>query len=142
MSTLRQIAQSCLMQKTRRAARSITALYETELAPAGLTGGQFSTLVALGVAGEPNMSALADLLGMDRTTLTRNLTALEREGLVWLRADPEDARVRLISLTEKGRERLAAAIPLWKGAQEKLKARVGSFAFERATTALDLISEK
>lgn len=61
---------------------------------------------------------------MDRTTLTRNLKPLEREG--WLKSEPgQDQRTRVISLTPNGEAALAKAFPLWKQAQSTVEEILG-----------------
>jgi DNA-binding MarR family transcriptional regulator len=61
---------------------------------------------------------------MDRTTLTRTLEPLRRDGLLTLRPG-EDRRVRLAMITEKGRKALTAAIPLWQQAQRQVADGLG-----------------
>ena len=62
---------------------------------------------------------------MDRTTLTAALKPLERRRLVRVTADPADRRGRLMSLTAKGRNLLAAAVPTWKRTHKKVEALLG-----------------
>jgi len=59
------------------------------------------------------MGRVAVLLAMDRTTLTAALKPLERRGLVTVTIDPADRRQRRLALTQRGRRRLAAAVPIW-----------------------------
>ncbi len=112
------IGNACLCLAIRRTARAVSRRYDDALRPVGLTSGQFSLLSAL--AGEDGLSlgSLADRLGMDRTTLNRNLQPLLSHALVGERADDGDARRRLLALTATGRERLAAALPHWQQAQD------------------------
>jgi DNA-binding MarR family transcriptional regulator len=72
------------------------------------------------------MREVANLLAMDRTTLTANLKPLERRGLVEVAPDPADRRGRLLVLTDGGRGLLAEAMPLWRSAQESLGASIAS----------------
>lgn len=83
-----------------------------------------STPVASVAPGVP-MSRLSDVLALDLTTLSRNLRPLERDGLVRIRRAPDDARVRLVSLTTEGARRVAEALPLWTQAQERITAALG-----------------
>lgn len=70
------------------------------------------------------VNELAEVLGMDRTTLTRNLKPLEREGC--LRSDPgQDRRTRVVSLTTEGEAALAKALPLWRQAQTHVEETLG-----------------
>src|SRR3546814_19389843 len=97
----------CTCFKLRRAARRVTQLYDRHLQPTGLRITQFGLLARLRV--EPlQMTALAERMGMDRTTLTRNLRPLERLGYVTV--DPgEDRRTRTVAITSEGRAAFSAA---------------------------------
>ena len=79
---LLRVARECTGASLRRAARAISGLYDARLAETGLRGTQFSLLVAIALAGEPPVTMLAERLGLDCTTMTRNLAPLERDGLV------------------------------------------------------------
>jgi DNA-binding MarR family transcriptional regulator len=109
----------CRCLAARREARAITRHFEAELRPHGLRATQFSILAALALAGTRPISELAELLGLERTTLTRAATLLEDRG--WLRAESsQDARERPLRLTTTGRRKLEAAYPAWKAAQDSL----------------------
>ncbi len=98
----------------QRAARALARRFDEALRPVGLTNGQFSLLMALNRPEPAAMGPVARLLAMDRTTLTAALKPLERDGLVVIEADPADRRGRRLSLTGKGREALASAVPIWR----------------------------
>lgn len=109
--------RACHCLAARRHARAITRLYERKLRPHGLRATQFSVLAALSIKGTTPLRELADLLGLERTTLTRIAGLLERNG--WLRTgDSADARVRPLQITAAGRRKLEAAYPAWKEAQD------------------------
>ncbi len=107
--------------------------YDAALAPAGLKGTQVALLNAVSLLDRPGMQRLAAALGMDRTTLTRNLRPLEVRALVALWPG-EDQRERHVSLTGAGRATLAEALRLWEAAQEQLVSRLGA---DRARRVLD-----
>jgi DNA-binding MarR family transcriptional regulator len=122
---------NCACFNLRRAARKITQVYDQALRPVGLPATQFALLATLAeTAGEDGvaMTALARSLGMDRTTLTRNLAVAERDGWVQIIAG-EDRRERLVGLTQQGRNRFEAALPYWKTAQESLRDRLDNDGF-------------
>src|SRR3954463_5640103 len=77
-----RIGDLCLCANLRRASRMITTLYDTFLQPSGVATTQFILLAALGGQTSIALTPLADKLGMDSTTLARNLKPLERDGLV------------------------------------------------------------
>ena len=107
----------CHCLAARRRARAITRHFETALRRHGLRATQFSTLAALALARPMPMGKLAELLGLERTTLTRSATLLERNG--WVRTDRSaDGRERPLRLTAAGRRKLESAYPSWKTAQD------------------------
>ena len=107
------IRDSCLCLHAQRAARSLARRFDEALRPLGLTNGQFSLLMALNRPAPARMGPLADLLAMDRSTLTAALKPLERDGLVRIDRDPDDRRGRLLVLTPAGADLLAQAVPIW-----------------------------
>jgi DNA-binding MarR family transcriptional regulator len=110
------VRDRCLCLHVQRAARALARRFDDALRPVGLTQGQFSLLTSLNRAEPPTIGAVADLLALDRTTLTANLKPLARRGLVKVTVDPDDKRSRRLALTSAGRELLAAAAPIWKRA--------------------------
>jgi DNA-binding MarR family transcriptional regulator len=109
-----KVRDTCLCLHLQRAARAVARHFDELMRPAGLTSGQFSLLMSLNRADPPTMRSVAELLAMDRTTLTANLKPLERRGLVRIRVDKADRRNRRLVLTAKGRAALAAALPAWE----------------------------
>lgn len=115
---------ACAAFHTRRAARLVGALYDRVLESTGLTSAQFSALAALAALGPLPITGLAHRLGVDRTTLTRNLERLGRRGMIRF-APGTDQRVRLVEATAEGREAFARAAPVWRSVQEDLLERFG-----------------
>lgn len=116
----------CTCAKLRRLTRRVTAVYDRELAAAGMRVTQFSLLSRLRGREDEAMSVLADAMDMDRTTLTRNLRPLIEAGWVEVHADPADARVRRVRLTSAGEAQWQAARVHWKRAQTEVAATVGA----------------
>src|SRR5918997_4040939 len=102
--TTHLVRDTCLCLHVQRAARALSRLFDEALRPVGLTSGQFSLLNALNRPTPPSIAPVAQLLAMDRTTLTAALKPLERDGLVTVTRDPDDRRSRLLGLTDKGRQ--------------------------------------
>lgn len=116
---------SCLCHRTRMAARAVTRLYDEILRPVELRASQLAVLVAVGKEDVTSITELAKYMGVDRSTLTRNLAPLEREGLI--RVGNEGwRRSRTVEITKKGRSRLREALPFWERAQETLRQKLGS----------------
>ena len=114
----------CTCALIRRSARQITQVYDAALRDAGLRITQYSILANLERLESASITDLADALVMDRTTLTRNLRPLQRDGLVRLEDGP-DNRSKALVLTARGRELLKRARPLWRGAEKALRRKVG-----------------
>ena len=72
------------------------------------------------------MGPVADLLAMDRTTLTAALKPLERRGLISIEQDPKDKRGKRLRLTADGMAVLSAALPIWEKTHGEIEARIGS----------------
>jgi DNA-binding MarR family transcriptional regulator len=109
-----QVRDTCLCLHVQRAARAVARRFDEALRPLGLTNGQFSLLMSLNRPEPPSIGSVANLLAMDRTTLTANLKPLERRELVTVTVDKTDKRSRRMALTPTGRTLLAAAVPIWK----------------------------
>lgn len=128
----------CTCFRLRRAARQVSQIYDHELAAAGLSLNEYSILRHAQRGGPRLMGELADSLGMERTTLTRNLKPLLEAG--WLKeVRGEDARQRLISVTASGRKRIASAKPHWLRAQRRIEASYGAARTDRLRMDLDLL---
>ena len=108
------VRDTCLCLHLQRAARATGRRFDDALRPLGLNNGQFSLLVSLNRPQPPTIGSVASLLGMDRTTLTAALKPLVRRGLIGVKADPNDRRGRLLTLTAAGRRLAASAVPVWK----------------------------
>lgn len=118
--TLR-VRDSCLCLHTQRAARAIARRFDDALRPVGLKNGQFSLLVSLNRPEPPTLGAVAQLLAMDRTTLSANLKPLERRGLISVTTDRKDRRARRLALTDEGLALLEQAIPIWIATHEAIE---------------------
>lgn len=121
--------KDCHCLAARRRAREITRHYDEKLRPHGLQSTQFSILAVLGVNGPTPLGELADILGLERTSLTRSADRLEDEEWV-TDGKSEDARVRLLKLTATGREKVESAYPAWKEAQDEMDTQMDQLAAE------------
>lgn len=132
----REVREQCLATKLRQAARAVSAHYDAQMASAGIRGTQFSVLIALAQAPLIPMSKLAEVLVMDRTTLTRNLSPLLRDGLVEAH-EAQDRRVRAYALTARGRQSVERALPGWRSAQADLQKALSASEREQLTRILN-----
>jgi DNA-binding MarR family transcriptional regulator len=124
----RAMESECICMRVRRTSRALSRLYDDNLRPTGLQASQLTLLgaaAALGDAGA-NMGKMADVLGMDRTTLTRNVRPLEKAGLLRVARDPADARARIVLLTRAGEQAIEEAFPLWEKSQKQVRSLLGA----------------
>ena len=140
-SELVEVAQNCLCSNIRQATRLITQVYDEFLQPSGLRSTQFSLLAAVALAHEMPLTRLAEMLVLDRTTLTRNLKPLERDGLLVIEA-ATDRRVHPIRMTPHGLQVLKAALPCWRQAQERIKALLGRDDWDVLSARLQMAMER
>jgi DNA-binding MarR family transcriptional regulator len=133
----REIGRSCACYNLRRAARATTRLYDDFLRPSGLRSTQYSMLMVTRVLGPDTLTKLAEITVTERTTLTRNLTILEKKGLIVIEPG-KDRRERQVSLTERGLKVLMEAIPLWEAAQAHIEQGLGG---DRMDSLLKDLSE-
>src|SRR6266403_856008 len=117
--TVQDAATTCACHKVRIAARVVTRAYDEALRPVGLRSTPVTVLVAAGIT----LNQLSTMLGLERTTLTRSLDGIEKEGLI--RVESVDGRTRNVVLTQRGKDRLDLALPLWNQAQQNLRRRLG-----------------
>lgn len=126
---LHKVGANCTCFSLRKAARVVTQLFDKMMIPSGLLVTQFTILGVVAGMKESTMNQLAQYLVMDRTTLTRNLKPLEREGLIQINPGL-DKRTRLISLTQKGARALENALPFWEQAQASIMLQLGQERWE------------
>jgi DNA-binding MarR family transcriptional regulator len=111
------------------AARSVTRLYNEELRSAGIEVTQHAILMVLRALGPVPLGALGERLAVDKTTISRNIKVLERHR--WVSLDRgQDARERVVCLTDAGAARLDKARPGWDRAQKRMRAALTSGEFD------------
>ncbi|MDD0975847.1 MarR family winged helix-turn-helix transcriptional regulator [Pseudomonas fontis] len=118
------LTSECICTHLRRAARGVSRHYDEALEGFGINVAQFSLLRHVRRLDQPSISSLAEAMGLDRSTLGRNVKVLEAEGLLAL-AEGNDLRNRLVILTEQGKARVLAAEPAWEAAQRSLVDNLG-----------------
>lgn len=113
----------CLCTRLRRASRGVSKLYDDALSEVGINVAQYSLLRHLQRLGEPSITDLAEAMGLERSTLGRNLRVLEGRGVVTLQGGA-DQRNRLVVLSASGEQLLAAALGAWQKVQAQLQQRL------------------
>jgi DNA-binding MarR family transcriptional regulator len=114
-----QVCRECSCSALRRVSRAVTQHYEACFRETGLRVTQFTLLALLAQTGPLPVSSLAAKLGLERTSLTRNLQPLEKKGLVETLKD-KDRRVRRIKITKRGESTALKALDSWTRAQSSV----------------------
>ena len=109
--------RNCRCFAVRKASRAVTQHYDRALRKTSMRATQFNTLTVLTQTGPIPMQDLAEFMGLDRTSLTRNLQPPARKRWVKILPGDEDRRVRMVSITPAGVAALRKALPVWKTAQ-------------------------
>ena len=128
-------ASLCMCASVRRAARMITQMYDSALAPSKISTPQFGLLAAIQASDGLSQTELAASMAMDRTTLVRNLKLMERDGLVQV-VPGRDRRIRGVTLTDQGREALRRALPFWREVQARVMAALGESRWQETKARL------
>jgi DNA-binding MarR family transcriptional regulator len=118
-------AAGCFCLASRQTARKITRLYDSRMQEAGVRITPFTILSQLMLRGEMPIGKLAGILGMERTTLTRNLAPLEQQKWITIRPG-NDPRARMIAITGQGRGIVRRSFPVWSKAQAHVAKLLGA----------------
>jgi DNA-binding MarR family transcriptional regulator len=116
--------QNCVCFNLRRVTRAVTQFFDAEMRRHGIRPTQGSILASLQSRDSWTMAELSDWLGMDRTTLVRNLRPLQRDGFVNAVGGGHGNRVEL-TITTKGRKQIEKLTPAWKAAQSAVVKTLG-----------------
>ncbi len=119
-----RLIEVCAGANSRLAARRITQFFDREMAGTGLSLAQLGLMAQIAATSDDTLGALAVRMGLEQSTLSRNLQTLESAGLVEIANVEGDLRRRMAWLTDAGARRLEVAIPVWRKAQAKLATRV------------------
>jgi len=135
VKTGNELLTECACFDLRRATRAVSRMYDDFLRDAGLNITQFSLLRLICVENDLSISTLGRYMVMDRTSITRALAPLERDRLIYSRTGA-DKRIRIISVTNKGRKLVESAEPKWRQAQEALMDTIGEDRWRAMSTVL------
>lgn len=115
----------CYAFTVRHASRHLSQFYERLIGGSGIHGQQFTVLAIINKKGPLTMIELAGELALDRTTLTRSLSPLERDGYISITNGEKDRRIKVIAITGHGRDKLEKALEMWRKAQAEFESRFG-----------------
>lgn len=111
----------CYCTNLRRSANMLSDIYDACLKPSSVTVAQYYLLVNLSRLGSANITHWAQRVGLDRSTMVRNIKPLQTRGYV----ETTEGRGKAFTLTPEGENVLELAIPLWEHAQEKIQSALG-----------------
>jgi DNA-binding MarR family transcriptional regulator len=124
ISRLNDVSETCVCLHARMTARAVTRAYDQALAPLGLEATQFTLLAAVMANPDRSITAMADRLALERSSLSRNLKLLQKRGLIVPASG--GGRSSAFSVTPEGEALLAEALPLWSAAQKRSESAVGA----------------
>lgn len=140
LEAVRHTPHVCMAEAARAANRTLARHYGAYLDGTGIAPGQSSLLMQLYYVDAIAVTALAARMGTERTTMVRNIAALERTGQVET-FTPDGSRVRKVRLTADGRDLLSGLVAHWDAAQQALKDRLGDDAWDTIMTALRTLAD-
>jgi DNA-binding MarR family transcriptional regulator len=127
--------ENCVCFNLRMITRIVTKSFDAEMRRHGIRPTQGTMLLVLNSKPAWAMAELSDCLGMDRTTLLRNLRPLQRDGFVEAAGGGRGGRVE-VSITAKGREKIAECLPAWHSAQSAVVNALGEERWSEILTDL------
>lgn len=130
-----EIRSDCVGTNIGKAGRIVARIFEDAFRDVGISSPQFALLVALVIAPGSSASELAEELGSDPSTVSRNTELLVKRGLISV-SPGKDRRVRTYSLTPEGNETIQACVPRWKSAQRTALRRLGRSSWRVVRRAL------
>lgn len=132
------IPNICVAYNLRKVSRQVTKFYQERIKVAGLEGTQFPLLLAIKLNQPISITALANILHIDRTTLSRNLKVLEKNRHIFMGYQDKDNRQKTVALTAQGLELFDTTFPLWQKAQDDI---VNKFGKKKWTEMLELLDQ-
>lgn len=124
----------CYCTNARRSANALTEYYDNRFKSVGLTVAQYYLLINLKRLEKVNITQWAEYVGLERSTMVRNVSTLEKHGLIHV----VKGRGKVFELTEFGKDTLEKAIPIWENAQNEIKEYIG----DEDAEAIKRIGEK
>lgn len=136
---MQYFVEHCASFNFRKAARTVTQLFDTALQPVGLRSTQLVILLAAGVHESLSLSELAVEIVTDRTTLTRALKPLINKGYL-KSVSGKDKRSIRVALTDKGHQVILKSVPYWNKAQSHVVKTLGEKQWNDLRVKLDRVS--
>lgn len=134
-----KVRENCVCFNLRRVARVVTQQFDAEMRRQGIRSTQGTLLSVLHGTGRSTMAELGEVLGMERTTVLRNLRPLQRDGLVVIEGG-DHGRAAEIALTAAGRRQIEKLAPAWEAAQRRVVEVLGEERWSELIRDLDKVA--
>ncbi|NKB86750.1 MAG: MarR family transcriptional regulator [Acidobacteria bacterium] len=122
------ILSACVAGRTHKISRVIDGVFNDALRPLGIRNTQLTMLSVIAFTGSTTAAEMAPVLVMDKSTVSRNLRVMAKQGWIeWLDAPGRGRRLRLAA---PGRKILKKARPRWQAAQDRARDILGDAAIE------------
>jgi DNA-binding MarR family transcriptional regulator len=121
-----RVASGCLLMRTRRLSRILTRIYMEHMRAVDMSVSQYTLLAAIGANPGVCASDLSTALDIEKSTLSRELGSISRNG--WVRVVATEGRTQALALTDDGAARLSAAMTAWEAAQAAAVIELGPLA--------------
>ncbi len=131
----------CLVKRSRLIGRTITGIYDDALRKVGVTAGQLNILAVIVRRGPISPGEVARYLHIERSTMSRNVERMKRNGWLAIRSG-ESARSQELRITESGRKIVVDAEPQWREAQNRTREILGADGTEAIYRLADAIQER
>lgn len=112
---------ACYCTNLRRAANAAVDFYDAALKESGLTAAQYYLLASLSRLGGANITHWSEHVGLERSTMVRNIQPLLKRGLI----EPTEGHGKVFKVSETGASALCAAAGMWDQAQQRMEAFLG-----------------
>jgi DNA-binding MarR family transcriptional regulator len=119
----------CVAFNLRKSSQVVSRIYAREMHDAPVRGPLFALMMMIHRRGPASITKLAQDVGLDRTTLTRNLRPLVQKGLIQI--EQLGANRKQVSLLPKGEAALRESLECWRKAQEKVVSQLGEERWDR-----------
>jgi DNA-binding MarR family transcriptional regulator len=137
---LENVGYDCMAFATRRTARAVTNYFNRLLRPFELNVAQFGLMTAIATMPNRTLREIGEHLILDESTVTRNLTILERRNLVQAEGGRGRAGKRM-SLTTEGEDLLLSAVAEWRRGNKALTDRVPHEVLDGGLAFLQAVAE-
>ena len=130
----------CYCTNLRRSAGFVSDFYDKAMEETGLTAAQYYLLINLSRLKAVNVTHWAERVGLDRSTMIRNIRVLENHGYIEL----SEGHGKVYTLTQHGTDTLEATVPIWNKAQKQIETFLGkedADAILRIGSKLQLLEE-